>query len=304
MRLRITGSIFVLVVASITVGEIALADSKLRERAVVAAIDLGTTVPTYLAAKVTAQIEAGLAAAGYDVVPGARGQPLTDELARCREGACVRSVGEALAVQAVVYATIVGQNDNTVITMRLFDASTTQQEAEVHEVCELCGETELSERLGLAASTLRARAVEARERRAKLAVENHPQPPLPGEPRPQTKRGSRSMVPGIAIGAAGVAMLAGGIYLIAIDGSGMCSPGDLPIFPAPGAVIRYRDPTHHNYVCRDIYKTKSLGIAGAGLGIVGLAAGTVLVIRARDHGRSVEITPLPGGGAVKVSLPW
>jgi len=303
MRLRSTGSIFVLIVASITIGQSALADSKPRERAVVAAIDLGTTVPTYLAAKVTAQIEAGLAAAGYDVVRGAKGQPLIDELARCREGACVRSVGEALAVQAVVYATIVGQNDNTVITMRLFDASTTQQEAEVHEVCELCGETELSERLGLAASTLRARAVEARERRAKLAVENHPQPP--GQPRSQPKRGSRSMAPGIAIGAAGAVVLAGGIYLIAIDGSGMCSPGDEPIFPAPGAVIRYRDPTnHHNYVCRDIYKTKSLGIVGTGLGIVGLAAGAVLVIRARDHGRSVELAPLPGGGAVKVSLPW
>lgn len=303
MRLRITGSIFVLVVASIVAGQIARADSKPRERAVVAAIDLGTTVPTYLAAKLTAQIEAGLAAAGYDVVPGAKAPPLTDELARCREAACVRSVGKALAVQAVVYAVIAGRDDNIVITMRLFDASTAQQEAEVHEVCELCGEAELSERLDLAASTLRARAVEAREKRATLPV-NAPQPLLPARPRSETRRGSRSMVPGLAIGAAGAVVLAGGIYLIAIDGRGMCSPGDHPVYPDPGAVIRFPDSNHDHYLCRDIYKTKSLGIVGAGLGIVGLAAGAVLVIRARDDGRSVELTPLPGGGAVKVSLPW
>jgi hypothetical protein len=292
-----------LVACIMTVAHLAFADVKPRERAVVGAIDLGPAVPMYLAAKATTQIEEGLAAAGYDVVPSGENQRLASELAGCREGTCVRRVGETLGVQAVVYATIRRQDDNTVITMRLFDASTASQAAEVNEVCELCGEAELSERLGVAASTLRARAVEARERRDKLAVK--PQPPLPPVQPPPRVREKRSLVPGIVIGASGVLVLGGGIFLIAIDGRGMCSPGDQPVFPASGAVIRYRDPANpSDYVCRDIYKTRSLGIVGTGLGVIALAAGTALVIRARGHERTVELTPIPGGAAVKVSVPW
>ena len=287
------------------VPQLAVGDPRPRERAAVAAVDLGPTVPAYVTAKATAQIEEGLAAAGYEVVPLAA-RPLSDELARCREGVCVAQVGAALSVQAVVYAKIVGQNDNTVITMRLFDASTAREEAEVREVCELCGETELTERLGVAASVLRARAAEARERRIKLTVGgpqrgSAPPPPPPPPPPPA----ERSLVPGIAIGVASLGMIAGGIYLLAIDGDGTCSPGDSPVFPARGAVIRYPDPENHGvYVCRDIYRTRTLGIVGLGVGALGVAASAVLVVRARGSNRSVEVAPVPGGASVKVSLPW
>jgi hypothetical protein len=289
------------------VPQLAVGDPGPRERATVAAVDLGPTVPTYVTAKATSQIEEGLAAAGYEIVPLAAARPLSDELARCREGACVVQVGAALAVQAVVYATIVGQNDNAVITMRLFDASTARQEAEVREVCELCGESELAERLGVAASVLRARAAEARERRIKLTAGGPqrdsalPPPPPPPPPLPA----ERSLVPGLAISVASLGVIAGGIYLLAIDGDGTCSPGDSPVYPDRGAVIRYPDPGNRDvYFCRDIYRTRTLGIVGLGVGALGVAASAVLVVRARDSKRSVEVAPVPGGASVRVSLPW
>jgi hypothetical protein len=277
------------------------AEPKPRERAVVAAIDLGPTVPKYVTAKATAQIAEGLAAAGYDVVPPVA---LSDELASCRAGACIAKVGASLGVQAVVYADIAGQDDNTVITMRLFDASTAHQEAEVREVCELCGEAELTERLGVAASTLRARASEARARRIKLTVKEPPRDPRPPTGPPPEPVG-HSLVPGITIGLAGFGAIAGGLYLVAIDGRGTCSPGDTPEYPDPGAVIRYPDPNNHDiYVCRDVYRTKALGIVGLGVGALGVAAGAILVVRARSSSGSVEVAPAQGGAIMKVSLPW
>ena len=291
-----------LVIGLMTVAQIAVADPRPRERVAVAAIDLSATVPRYFAAKATAQIEIGLAAAGYEVVPLESAPPLSDALARCREGVCVAQVGAALSVQAVVYATIVGENDNTVITMRLFDASTARQDGEVREVCELCGEAELTERLSVAASVLRARAVEAREHRIKLTVREPRRESAPPPPRP---RPGRSVVPGIAVGVASLGAIAGGVYLVAIHGEGTCSPGDSPVFPEPGAVIRFPDPENHGvYECRDVYRTRTLGITGLVAGALGVAAGVALVVRARGSSRSVEVAPAPGGASVKVSLPW
>lgn len=273
------------------------------ERVAVVAIDLGPNVPAYLATTTRTQIEGGLVASGYDVARVAA--PPAGELAACREGACVRAVGEALAVRAVVYATITIEDEHTVIAMRLVDAITGERVAEAREVCELCGEAELSNRVGVAAVSLGGRALEARERRARtlpdpaaVAGARRPAPP-PGRAAPG------SLVPGVAIGVAGIALLGAGVYLITLDGAGTCSPGDTPVYPSPGAVIRYPDPSRRDvYVCRDVYRTKAMGIAGVGAGALAFAAGAVLAVRARDRGRAVEVAPLPGGAAVKVSLPW
>jgi len=274
-----------------------------RERAAVAAIDLGPDTPAYLREMAASQIAAGLAAAGYEVVPAAEVEArLTGELASCREGACVRAVGEALGVRSLVFVAMEGKDDNTTIAMRLHDGSTGEREAEVADVCDLCGEAELSERLGIIASALRARSLEARERKAKLAAIA----PTPAAAPPAPARAApRSLVPGIAAGAAGAAAVAAGVYLIAIDGRGTCDRGDERVYPAPGAVIRYPDPSNHDvFVCRDVYRTQAVGFASAGLGVAALAAGVLLIVRAHEGGATVEVAPRPGGGAVRATWSW
>ncbi len=255
-----------------------------RERAAVVAIDLGPSAPAYLREKAAGQIEAGLAVAGYEVVPV--GGRLTGELARCREGACVRRIGEALGVRSLVLARIDGEGENTIVTIRLHDGRTGEREAEVHEVCDLCGEAELAGRLRTAASALRARSLDTRVRAAQRA--------RTGE--------TRSILPGVLLGTAGAAGVAGGLYLVAIHGRGTCGPGDGPVYPDPGAVIRYLE--RGGFECRDVYQTRTLGIASAGVGVVALAAGVALTVRARQRERIIEVLPQPGGATIGVSGSW
>lgn len=266
-----------------------------RERAAVVAIDAGTDVPAHVRDKAVPPIEEGLAAAGYDVVPGAQVTPrLTGPLAACREGACVRDVGHALGVAAVVYASITRKGESTIIVMRLYDGTSGERFAEIHEVCDLCGEAELVERLGVAASALRVKAAEARERAAQRPA-----------PVAKVKRRTHgSVVPGVVTGVLGLGAVAAGVYLVGIDGNGTCHAGDTPVYPDPGAVIRYPDPGDHAvFVCRDIYKTKTPGLVAAGVGLAAAVAGVALVVRARS-GKTIEVAPEPTGASVKVSVPW
>lgn len=267
---------------------------KPRERAAIVAIDLGPGTPPYLRETAAGQLAAGLAAAGYEVVPAAEiAARLTGELAGCRQGPCVRRVGQALGAPSLVFVTIDGKDENTIIAMRLHDDVTGERAAEVREVCDLCGQAELAERLSIAASALRARALETRERTAK---QSGPAAPAGGR---------RSLVPGILVGAAGAIAIAGGAYLVAIDGRGTCHRGDQPVYPTPGAVIRYPDPTDlDTFVCRYKYETRAPGIASAATGVVALAAGVALILRARVGARAVEIVPRSGGAVVDVSWPW
>jgi hypothetical protein len=284
----------------------AAADPAPVHRAALAAIDLSPDIPSYIRTKAILQIEEGLAAAGYVVLPTAQVAPrLTGDLVHCREGACIREVGTALGVDSVVFTTITNKADSSIVTMRLYDAITNEQIADVHEICDLCGEAELVERLSVAASELRARAEQARETKTKLAP-----PPVIVAPSPaviptRAAPEPRSLLPGIVAGSVGVAAIASGIYLLALDGRGTCHAGDEPEYPEPGAVIRYPDPGDRStFVCKQIYKTKPVGIATAGVGIAALAAGVVLVIRARTGDRTLEVTPQPGGATVGASWTW
>src|SRR5262249_46639464 len=129
--------------------------------------------------------------------------------------------------------------------------------------------------------------------------------PLPAPPPGAGAGTPRSFLPGLLLGAAGAAAIGGGLYLVTIDGRGTCDRGDQPIYPVPGAVIRYPDPSNPDrFVCRDVYETRIPGIASAGVGIAALAAGVALVVRARYRDRSLEMAPLPGGAALHVSWPW
>jgi hypothetical protein len=264
------------------------AEASPRDRAALVGLEVSTTAPTYLAPRLTLQIEQGLAAAGYDVVPNTTVRARLDgSLAACRDGACLRDVGQALDVQVIVVASITWRGESKVIAMRLHDARTGERLAELGDVCDLCGEAELIERVGIEASALRARAEDSRT----VAVTQTRQ-----------SRGG-SVVPGLTVGFAGIAVLTGGIVLLGIDGRGTCSAGDTPVYPDPGAVIRYPDPSNHdNFVCRDLYSTKALGITTIGVGVAAVAIGAVLVVRA--HEREVQITPTPGGATVGMAFAW
>jgi hypothetical protein len=261
------------------------ASAQPHERAALAALDLATDAPPYLRARATTQIEQGLAATGYDVLPTVR---LPDNLAHCRSSDCMRDVGRVLGVQAIVVASITPRGDSSVIALRLFDGTTGRQLAELSEVCDLCGESELIEHLGIATSAVRARAADA------LPVAGVREAPVIE---------SSSIAPGIVVGTAGVAAIATGIYLVVLDGRGACSAGDTPVYPDPNAVIRYPDPANHDvFVCRDIYKTRPLGIVGIGVGAAAVVLGAVLVVRARD--RTFEVAPTATGATVRMSVAW
>src|SRR3954468_12935435 len=94
-----------------------------RDRAALVGLEVSTTAPAYLAPKLTLQIEQGLAAAGYEVVPStAVTVRLSGPLVACRDGACLRDVGHALDVQVIVVASITSRGESTMIAMRLHDA--------------------------------------------------------------------------------------------------------------------------------------------------------------------------------------
>ncbi len=246
-----------------------------RTTVAIGAVDLGPGVPTYLQPTLRSQIVGGLAAAAYDV----KSDVPRGELATCRDGDCIARVGHALDVDQIVFASITAAGESRVIDMRLYDAHGTQL-ATLHEVCDLCGESELLDHVGLSASALRARAVEP----------------------PHERR--RSKVPGFVAITAGTVVLGVGIALVALDGRGSCSAGDMPVYPDPGAVIRYPDPTNHAaYVCRDLYATGGLGIGGITLGVAGIALGVGLIVRARAHD-TVQVTPTPGGATIGMTLSW
>ncbi|CAN5559768.1 hypothetical protein BH11MYX1_BH11MYX1_12840 [soil metagenome] len=253
-----------------------VASAGTRTTVAIAAVDLGRDVAPYLRPTLTTQLANGLAAAGYEVKPvGLRG-----ELATCRDDSCVAEVGKALGVDQVVFASITKVGESRVIDMRLYSASGGRL-AELHEVCDLCGESELVERVGLSASALRARAAE----------------PLSIAP-------ARSKVPGIIAVAAGTVILGGSIALVALDGRGTCSAGDAPVYPDAGAVIRYPDPMNHtNYICRDVYETKGIGLGAMVFGVASIAVGVALLVRARHH-ETVQVAPAPGGATIGMTFTW
>ncbi len=287
----------ILVAIAILPAAHATADPASPERVAVVAIDLGPSAPAYLHAMAAHQIPVGLAAAGYEVVPAAAVEArLTGELAACRAGACVRGVGEALGGPSLVFANVDGEGENTAVTIRLHDGRTGARETEVREVCDLCGETELAARIGIAAAALRARSLEARERKPTrpAAAVRFPDNDPPVAPARTFVREPRSMVPGILLGAAGAAAVAGGLYLVAIHGQGSCRDGDPASRPAPGG----------GYECRYLYATRTPGLAAAGVGVAAVAAGVALAVRARLGSRRIELAPRPGGAAIGVSGSW
>jgi hypothetical protein len=146
-----------------------------KERAAILSIDLGKGVQEFVRAKAAAQVLQGLGAAGYEVIPPEQSsKQLTGDLASCKSGPCLGQVGKTLDASALVKVSITRKLDSQIIVMQLVEASSGEVVADIHEVCDLCGQDELEERLGVAASALRSKAVAHIAKRAPAAA---PVPP-------------------------------------------------------------------------------------------------------------------------------
>jgi hypothetical protein len=167
-----------------------------RERAAILPVELGKGVQDFIRAKASAQVQQGLVAAGYDVLPADQTTPrLTGELASCKSGPCIAQVATALQVSALVHVSITRKHDSQIIVMRMLEGKTGETLADIHEVCDLCGQDELEERIGVAASALRAKAVAMLQKRAAPTTSS-----TTTTTTPMSGAGIRvAIVPGIAV---------------------------------------------------------------------------------------------------------
>jgi hypothetical protein len=168
-----------------------------KERAAILRIELGKGVQEFVRAKAATQVQQGLAAAGYDVVPAEQSaKQLSGDLATCKSGPCMGQIGKALGASALVSVSITRKLDSQIIVMQLADASSGDVVADIHEVCDLCGQEELEERIGVAASALRQKAASQLARRASAAA------PVPQPVAVAPAAGGTlkvAVVPGIAV---------------------------------------------------------------------------------------------------------
>lgn len=131
------------------------------------AVDLAGGAPDFMRAKAHTGVTGGLTAAGFDVVPQDQvSAKVTGDLAACRQGPCLATVGKAVGASLLVVVTITRKDESTIIVIRSFDPKTGEMLADIHEVCDLCGQSELGDRLDVAASALRAKAKAELQRRA------------------------------------------------------------------------------------------------------------------------------------------
>lgn len=167
-----------------------------KERAAILSIELGKGVQEFVRAKAATQVQHGLTAAGYDVVPPEQSsKQLGGELAACKSGPCLTQVGTTLQASALVTVSITRKHDSQIIVMRLLEPTTGDAVADIHEVCDLCGQDELEERIGVAASALRAKAVAVLARRPRASPPVAPAPIVAQAGGPLRV----AIVPGIAV---------------------------------------------------------------------------------------------------------
>lgn len=156
------GRVSILVVsfaALVLTGSLASAAPK----AAIVAVDLAGGAPEFVRAKATAKVQDGLTAAGYEVLPREQvTAKLTGDLASCRSGACLAKVAKLLDVSSLVVVSVTRKDESTIIVIKLLDPQSGEAAAEVHEVCDLCGQDELEDRINVAASALRQKAEAAR----------------------------------------------------------------------------------------------------------------------------------------------
>lgn len=168
-----------------------------KERAAIMSIELGKGVQEFIRAKAAAQVQQGLMAAGYDVLSAEQtAQQLPPDLAACKTGPCLAQVAKTLQATSLIHVSITRKMDSQIIVMRMIDPQTGDALADIHEVCDLCGQDELEERIGVAASALRAKAVSQIAKRAHAVPASVPGPTVAQAPSGPLRV---AIIPGIAV---------------------------------------------------------------------------------------------------------
>jgi PEGA domain-containing protein len=122
----------------------------------------------------------GLAAAQFKVVPRSTVRErlaaagVAADLSGCRDAACLARVATALKVDFMVVASITGRDKSYEITLDLVNGQSGSSMGVGRERCEICGIEEASEKVGLAASALRARLEALAQTPARFVIRSRP----------------------------------------------------------------------------------------------------------------------------------
>ena len=163
-------------VLTVLLAGLAIASPAAAERAAIVAVDLGNGVPEFVRGKALAGVKDGLVAAGFEVTSTDQVTPKLQQnnLVQCRTGPCLSNVGKLVEAPWLVLVSITRKDESTIIVMKLVDAKSTEARAEVHEVCDLCGQSELDDRINVAASALRVKAETARQQASSSSAPTTP----------------------------------------------------------------------------------------------------------------------------------
>jgi hypothetical protein len=237
------------------------------------------SLPTHLDsfhASVRAAAAAVLESGGWSVI--------TSKTSACRGVSCAPQLARELGAS---YALSIGGKYRTYgydLQLDLWDGheATTKQ-----ATCEDCTAPELVARI----QDILASMIGAENKKRALAAAIAARPPAVGRPsepavmlpaQPSPPALPRLLAPTL-IGAAGLALLAGGVSLWILDGhaSNHC---------------RLVAPAARN--C-DVYETRTVGQIITGVGVAGIVAAGVLVYRALDETRTLRVSVGPGGIAMR-----
>jgi hypothetical protein len=254
--------------AAATLAAVALASAAARaERPRIAVMEMGgAKVAPDLRERMTHSVHEGLLASGADVVDGMPAAATGPGGAPCDGNGCVTAVAKATVSGYVLRGTLEIDGRTYELRLEMLDGKTGALIESREDRCEICTEGEALEMAGVSASALKVQVFKKKPI-ATAVADAAPVAPPPSAPTPEALRVETASpsTPGpghrpygwIGIAAGAVAVVAG-IWLIGVDGEGMCNDGK-------------------GVQCQHLYATKGWGIASiVGGAVLGGAGALVL----------------------------
>jgi hypothetical protein len=154
------------------------AEAEEKQRVAVVKLGFGGGVPEATRELFAQRLVEGLAAARFEVLTGAM---VRERLAAaglnensCMGGSCTGKAARALDVAYLVFASVTEHDKTYDITLELVNGRSGVTIGTNRERCEICGVEEASEKVGLAASALRARLEALANTPARFIIRSHP----------------------------------------------------------------------------------------------------------------------------------
>jgi hypothetical protein len=147
-----------------------------RQRVAVVKLSFEGGVPEAAREQFAHRLAEGLAAAHFMVVPRAVVQErlAAAGIGDCRGGHCLERAGAALDVAFLVVGTVAEHDKTYEITLELVNGRSGALIGTNRERCEICGIEEATEKVGLAASALRARLDALEQTPARFIIRSRP----------------------------------------------------------------------------------------------------------------------------------